>query len=131
MRETNNVVIGAYNCIHDVRTMFIYKCRTECSGYSIRKCHWKDILANYEEIAKHLIDNCTFIYETKIKKPMLKVKNNHIQRLAQRKDLSQILVIAPNTPQTHELVAQYKTIDRNSKTAFSNAQMSPKDNKND
>ena len=49
---------------------------------------------------------------------MMKIKNTHIQKIAQRKDLSQILVIAPNIEATHHIVSQYKSSDPNCKTAY-------------
>jgi zinc protease len=30
-------VIGAYNCTFSERSLFVYRCRTDCQGYYIRK----------------------------------------------------------------------------------------------
>ena len=37
LRYENNHVVGTYNGIFDERSMFIVMCKTECSGYFIRK----------------------------------------------------------------------------------------------
>jgi len=50
MRFTNRVVIGAYNCCFNKRASFIYRCKSDCSGYSIRKSVWMEILDSEEEI---------------------------------------------------------------------------------
>ena len=50
IRYSNKTVIGGYNCTHDKRSIFVYKCRTNCEGYTIRKEQWLEILDNYEKI---------------------------------------------------------------------------------
>lgn len=50
MRFTDQVVIGAYNCCFNTRASFIYRCKSDCSGYSIRKSDWKRILGEEPEI---------------------------------------------------------------------------------
>lgn len=52
LRFEKNLVIGAYNCIFDERSMFIVLCKTECSGYFIRKHKWKEVLKDFESIKK-------------------------------------------------------------------------------
>ena len=43
-RYNSNFVIGAYNCTFNQRSLFIYKCKTRCQGYYLRKNLWKDLL---------------------------------------------------------------------------------------
>ena len=59
IRDKDSIMVGAYNCCHNMRTMFIYKCQTDCSGYSIRKSNWNSIMDNFPEIAGVIIKNCT------------------------------------------------------------------------
>jgi len=44
LRYTEKVVIGAYNVCNSLRTMFVYKCKSNCDGYFIRKGAWLNIL---------------------------------------------------------------------------------------
>ena len=59
IRYTDKTVIGGYNCTFSKKAIFVYKCRTECEGYTIRKLPWLEILETYEEIAvfvKHNVE---------------------------------------------------------------------------
>jgi hypothetical protein len=47
LRFDCNFVIGAYNCTFNERSSFIYKCRTQCTGYYLRKHTWKELLNEY------------------------------------------------------------------------------------
>ena len=111
VRLSDNIVIGAYNCAYNVRTLFVYKCYTECHGYSIRKENWADIMNKdeFSEIAEILRKNITHLYNFKIKKAVLKAKNQHIQKISQRKDFTQIMVIAPNSEETHIIASQQQS----------------------
>lgn len=61
LRFESKYVLGAYNCAFNERSMFIYKCKTECSGYYLRKNTWKNLLDEYpiiqEIIQNHLRDD--------------------------------------------------------------------------
>lgn len=62
--------------------MFIYQCQTECQGYTIRKSNLKPIFDEFPEMASHIKKNCEYIFEFKIKYPILKYKKMHIKRLS-------------------------------------------------
>ena len=47
LRFESKYVLGAYNCTFNERSMFIYKCKTGCSGYYLRKNTWKNLLGEY------------------------------------------------------------------------------------
>jgi len=45
LRLFRKAIIGAYNCTHNVKTMFIYKCQSEgFEGYSLKKVHWLSLV---------------------------------------------------------------------------------------
>jgi len=44
-------VIGIFNCTFDVRAMFIYMCKTKCTGYYLRKRTLRKLLKEYSSIA--------------------------------------------------------------------------------
>ena len=88
LRQSNNIVVGAFNIINNVRTIFVWKCQSECTGYSIRKKAMIEILDEFPDIASHIKQNCEHIYEFKIRRPIMKIKQKHLQKLSKRKDLS-------------------------------------------
>jgi hypothetical protein len=55
--KKTQVIIGAYNCIFDKKTLFLYKCSQEVSGYFIRKSNWKMLEENYPKIAEEVKNN--------------------------------------------------------------------------
>ena len=49
----NKVVIGAYNCAVNKKTIFIYKAVSDVSGYMLRKEIWQDLMNDYGEISDY------------------------------------------------------------------------------
>lgn len=60
------VVIGAYNCIFDKKTLFLYKCFQRVRGYFIRRKNWKVLDENYPEIVEQFKENVEREYKTNI-----------------------------------------------------------------
>jgi hypothetical protein len=63
----NNVrafAIGSYNCLYGLRSRFIYKCQSDCEGYSIRKPIWIEIVGEDDEINAYVRQNCKFEYDS-------------------------------------------------------------------
>ena len=96
LRYSNKVVIGAYNCCFNTRAAFIYRCKSDCSGYSIRKSEWKNILSEEPEIQHVIEKNVKDDYENHISSKVMRVKETQVKKLSKRSDLQQILVIADN-----------------------------------
>lgn len=46
--------IGEYNISFNKRSQYIYKTKSICTGYFIRKLIWKQIFSDNKEIAKVL-----------------------------------------------------------------------------
>jgi CRP-like cAMP-binding protein len=78
MRYTNKIVMGAYNCTFNKRAIFIYRCKTDCEGYFIRKENWVNLVTMDPEIERFIKKNVTIDYEHNIKFKVLKVKEVHI-----------------------------------------------------
>lgn len=55
LRLSNSIIIGAYNMSFSKRTKFIYMAKTYCSGYSIRRSYWLELMQ--EDDFKGLIAN--------------------------------------------------------------------------
>ena len=49
-RYESKYVIGAYNCTFNERSLFVYRCRTNCKGYYIRKNAWKLLIDSFPTI---------------------------------------------------------------------------------
>ena len=94
LRHTDKIVVGAYNCSFNKRSMFIYKCQTECIGYFIRKQNWVEICAEDKYIDTYIKENVRKLYNNNIKRKVLTVKQMHMRNIAKRTDFEQILVIS-------------------------------------
>ena len=97
LRFFNKVVIGAYNCTFNIRSVFCYRCHSDCEGYSIRKSNWLNILNMYPEIAYVIKSNVASEYNKSIKFKVLKAKRDHLKKLSKRADFDRISVIIPNS----------------------------------
>ena len=84
LRYYGHTLIGAYNCTFNVRAIFCYRAKTDCTGFSIRKQIWMSILNDYDEIGNYVKDNVELDYFTKIKDKVMYHKNKHIESLNHR-----------------------------------------------
>jgi hypothetical protein len=87
---------GAYNCIFDERSMFIVMCKTECSGYFIRKHKWKSVLKEFPDVRDQFQQMCHEEYTLKIKNKMIEIKDKYLRKYKSRADFNQILSVQPN-----------------------------------
>jgi hypothetical protein len=62
-------VIGAYGATFNKRAIFIYKTKTLCSGYFIRKSNWLSIIydSSLSEIVNKMKTNLQENYENMVK----------------------------------------------------------------
>lgn len=86
LRYTNRTLVGAYNCTYNKRTMFLYRCRSECKGYFIRKENWLEAISLNKEIGDYIKENVQNEYFDNILQKVMTAKKIHIDKLAQRKD---------------------------------------------
>lgn len=78
IRYQDKTVIGGYNCTFNKKAIFVYKCRSECEGYTIRKKYWLEILETYENIAGYVKHNVEQDYMKNIKAKVLKAKEQYM-----------------------------------------------------
>lgn len=84
LRMKQGIIVGAYNCAFNKRTMFLYKAKTLIEGFMLRKEHWLDILDEYTEVAtilkenvkKHFLLNIKFKINAEKRRFMSKLKKN-------------------------------------------------------
>lgn len=78
IRYQDKTVIGGYNCTFNKKAIFVYKCRSECEGYTIRKKYWLDILEEFENIAVYVKHNVEQDYMMNIKEKVFKAKKQYM-----------------------------------------------------
>lgn len=74
LRYKNSNVIGAYGVTFNVRALFKYKTYSNCTGFSIRKSNWVQILANNEQIMTVIKQSVKDDYEKMVKRKLLSAK---------------------------------------------------------
>ena len=81
LRLSRGGVVGAFNCTYDRKTIFIYKCKTEFKGLTIRKIKWLSILKNddYHPISNVVRQNVSREYFIKIKNKVLLEQSRYIK----------------------------------------------------
>ena len=94
LRYTNRTMVGAYNCTFNKRTMFLYRCRSECKGYFIRKINWLECIKMDSEIENYIKKNVQNEYFDNILQKVMVAKKIHIEKLASRKDFEQVKMVA-------------------------------------
>ena len=57
VRLNKGSLIGAYNCCENVKTLFIFRCRTEIHGFMMRKHIWISLLEDYPHIGEFIKQN--------------------------------------------------------------------------
>lgn len=93
IRKKDRIVIGAHECTFDHKSKFIYKTRSECTGFSIRKHPWKALLDKWPEIGKQLKTKIVTNYFYKLRIRIQAQKKKEIQRLSERFDVNEIFVL--------------------------------------
>lgn len=53
LRFANKVIIGGYNCTFNKKTLFVYKSKTDVSGYMLRKQIWLQLMNEYGQISEY------------------------------------------------------------------------------
>lgn len=87
-------MVGAYNVSFNKRSLFIYKCSTDCHGYFIRKQKWLSILALDKEIETYIFKNVENWYMSHIKKKVLQMKERDLLKMSTRKDFDFVYTIS-------------------------------------
>lgn len=98
LRKKKAIVIADHGCTFNHKSNFIYKTKTDCEGFAIRKNHWMNILDQSADIAEQLKAKIvsTYFWGTKLK--IIKEKRKEIKRLSHRSDIHQILVVKDKAP---------------------------------
>lgn len=100
LRFEHMSVIGIFNCTFDERAMFVYQCKSECTGYFLRKRIWRSLLNDYHALSSVLKLVIHEDYIVNIKTKILTEKSKTFQKISKRADFTHILTIIPNLKQT-------------------------------
>jgi CRP-like cAMP-binding protein len=84
LRFHNHSMVGAYNCSFNEPSIFIYKCQSNCEGYSIRKEEWINLLNMDEDINDWLREKVKSHYFKNIKYKVFAIKETDIRKLQKR-----------------------------------------------
>lgn len=87
------LIIADYGCTFNLKSQFIFRTYTECTGFSIRKQKWLPILQNYPEISQQVKQRVVTDYFLKVQLRVLSKKNQTIRNLRNRADVQQILTV--------------------------------------
>ena len=93
LRKQKSIVIADHGCTFNHKSCFIYKAKTVCEGFSIKKLAWLKVLESNkllsDQLKKSIVTN--YFYGTKIK--IMKEKRKEILRLKSRSDIQAILIV--------------------------------------
>jgi len=75
--------VGGYNCTFNKRAIFVYRCRSDCEGYTIRKEFWNEIIENeeYADITHYVKQNIREDYIENIKTKVLRAKGIYMAKI--------------------------------------------------
>ena len=80
------IVIGAYECMFDKRSAFIYTALTEIEGFFIRKRKWEEFILQYDQISVCLRRNILLDYLMNIRIKVVVNKRKAMEMLKARHD---------------------------------------------
>ena len=94
IRYTDKTMVGAYNVSFNKRSLFIYKCSTDCHGYFIRKQKWVSILSQDKDIETFINQNVEKWYINQIKRKVLQLKEKDLMKMSIRKDFDCVYTVS-------------------------------------
>jgi hypothetical protein len=98
-------VIGDYYLSFNKRSEYVYKTKTDCYGFSIRKKNWKSVIQDNPNIADELLEQIELNYKRLIQTKMDKNIEKFLDKQRHRADYESILRVVHN-----DEIDQLKTI---------------------
>ena len=81
LRFSNKCLIGGYNCTFNKKTLFVYKSKTDVSGYMLRKQVWLELMNEYGIISEYFRQNIEQTYLNNIKNKILIEKTKYLKSI--------------------------------------------------
>ena len=81
LRKQNSIVIADHGCTFNHKSCFIYKAKTVCEGFAIKKLNWLKVLNSNQRIAEQIKKNIITRYFYGLKIKIMKEKRKEILRL--------------------------------------------------
>jgi len=63
LRYKNKCAIGAYGVTFNKRSLLVFRTASVCTGYSIRRTNWKQVINDHPEISSLLKEQVKLEYE--------------------------------------------------------------------
>lgn len=81
---TDKALIGAFNCTFNKKTSFVYKSKSDVSGYMIRKEPWQSLMSDHGQISEFFTENIEYSYKRDIKDRVMQEKHKYMKMLQNR-----------------------------------------------
>ncbi len=87
--------IGAYGVTFNKRAIFIYKTKTACEGYFVRKKNWNSIINNSEfnDVVSLFKSQLDSNYKNQVKVKMLAHKTKKLKKHFKRNDYQNVMTM--------------------------------------
>jgi len=95
IRKNNMVIIGDHGCTFNHQSYSIFKTKTVCKGFSIRKHKWLKILNTTSQVLVNQLKSriiTSYFYGTKLR--MIREKKKYIKKISLRADIQSILAVS-------------------------------------
>jgi hypothetical protein len=90
----NRCCIGGFGVTFQMRSQFLYKAATYCTGFFIRREQWHDIMvSNDDDIIKTLKQNILIEFIWKIRSKLNIQKKKELQKYKTRSDYQSTLIV--------------------------------------
>lgn len=91
-----HTILGGFESCFQKKSMFIYKCNMEITGYGIRRKNWVEIEEEFEFMAQEFKRHIFKDYEEEVRNPLLEHKAKDFAVLENRADLTSVVAINDN-----------------------------------
>jgi len=100
-----HTIMGGFESCFQKKSMFIYKCNMEITGYGLRRKNWIEIEDEFDFMSKEFKRHVFKDYEDEIRNPLLEQKAKDMATLENRADLTSVIAINDNAD---EVVAEIR-----------------------
>ena len=101
-----NTILGAYNTCFEKKSLFIYKCNFEITGFAIRKNAWLDIEDSFEFMTQEFKRHIYKDYKEEVWQPLLEHKAKDFAVLENRADMNSIVAVNDQREQEMEEIKE-------------------------
>ena len=104
IKYSDSIVIGAYECMYNKRSAFIYTALTEIEGFFIRKRKWEEFVLQYEQVSVCLRRNILLDYLMNIRIKVVVNKKKAMDVLKARHDQQMVKISEAKNEEHHRAI---------------------------